>query len=1612
MGLPEVVESPGTAQRTDTTELSGADATPFCKRLAALPAAKRERTVLELVRAQAAVVLGHDSPAAVEPQWAFKDLGFDSPAAVELRDRLTRLVGLRLPKALLFDHPDSRRARPLFAGRARGRRWIGPGGVGPGGVGTGGEARSPIARGAGRDRGDELPLPGEACAPPEQLWELVAGGGDAIGGFPTDRGWDLDALYHPDPAHPRTSHAREGGFLHDAGEFDASFFRIGPREALAMDPQQRLLLEVCWEAFEHVGIDPASLRGSPTGVFAGIRHSAYGEGAGVEDLEGYRLTGSNGSVASGRVAYALGLEGPAVSIDTACSSSLVAVHLACGALRAGECSLALAGGVAVMATPELFIEFSRQRGLAGDGRCKAFAESADGTCWGEGVGVLLLEPLGEAQRNGHRVLALLRGSAINQDGASNGLTAPSGPAQQRVIRQALASAGLTPVEVDAVEAHGTGTRLGDPIEAQALLAAYGQGREAERPLWLGSIKSNIGHTAAAAGVAGVIKMVMALQRERLPRTLHVEEPSREIDWAAGGVSLLTEEVPWPASGRPRRAGVSSFGISGTNAHVILEEAPAVEHLTQPDPEVRVGMFGGGVAVPVALSGKGPRALRAQAARLGEFVGQATTLAVEDVALSLTARPVFEHRAVVLADAREQLLDGLAALGRGEPASGVVQGVAPPAAGAGERIVFLFPGQGSQWEGMAVELLDSSPVFAEQMRACEEALAPFVDWSLEGVLRGGKGAPGLDRVDVVQPALFAVMVSLAECWRSCGVHPDVVVGHSQGEIAAAYVAGGLVLEDAARVVALRSQALVRLAGKGGMVSLALPCADLTPRLERWGSRVAVAAVNGPSSVVVSGDLGALEELLAQCETENIRARRISVNYASHSAQVEEIRDTLLQTCAPIAPRQGNVRFYSTVTGGPLDTTELTTEYWYRSLRETVQFEQVTRALLAQEHRAFIEISPHPVLTVGVHETIDRTLNAPNQALVAGTLRRNDGGPRRLQTSLAEVWVRGVDVDWGAMLEGSGARRVGLPTYAFQRERYWVTPSEGAGDVESLGQSSAEHPLLGAVVALAGDGGCVITGRISLSTHPWLADHAVMGVALLPGTAFLELALHAGSQVGCPTVEELVLEAPLVLGEQGSVWLQVVVGAHEEEGKRSVGVFSREQDSSEGRESIEEGWTRHAGGVLASEGRGARNGHAAWNGHAAVSAAWLWPPVGGEAIDVDRAYDRLASQGYEYGPVFQGLRAAWRCGEEVFAEVALPEDQRELAGNFGVHPALLDSALHAAVLGGLLDGDGEGRSSGVRLPFAFGGVELHGSGATSLRVRLSRASDGSVALAAADAAGGLVASVQSLVAREVSLEQLGAVRGGHRGSLLTVDWVRAAPTAEESSVDGLALLSTGDSVLAQSLARAGCSVAVFPTAPALGEAVDGGAALPGVVLLDCTALASDEALPVAARSAVERVLSVAQVWLADERFAGSQLVVVTQRAVAANRGEDVTALAQAPVWGLVRSAQSEHPGRFLLVDIDGQDVSVSALRAVLAGSTVAEETQLVVREGVVRVPRLVQSATSGALLAPDGVPAWRLDAGKGEISMIFHSSHLPRLSGNSGSVRCGLACVPRASISVTC
>ncbi|MGH2879414.1 MAG: type I polyketide synthase, partial [Solirubrobacteraceae bacterium] len=1150
---------------------------------------------------------------------------------------------------------------------------------------------------------------------------------------------------------------------------------------------------------------------------------------------------------------------------------------------------------------------------------------------------------------------------------------PNGPSQERVIRQALANAGLGAGQVDVVEAHGTGTTLGDPIEAQALLATYGQDRPSDSPLWLGSVKSNLGHTQSAAGVAGVIKMVKALEHGVLPPTLHVDEPSRHVDWSFGAVSILSERRRWESrKGKPRRAGVSSFGISGTNAHVILEEAPSA--CAEPGAESSgSGVWSagdrvvGGPAAPLlsvdcvapwVLSGGGESGLCGQAERLVGFllgVGD-PALRVCDVGAALANRAALGHRAVIVGEDLSGLSRGVEGLVSGDskgPAPGVVVGVANAVRNPG--VVFVFSGQGSQWVGMGASLLDESPLFAELLAECDGVLGEFVDWSVIGVLRGVEGAPGLGRVDVVQPVLFCVMVALAGLWRACGVEPAAVVGHSQGEIAAACVAGGLSLRDAARVVASRGRVLRDLSGLGGMLSVAVGVDRVEGLLEGvaldggCARGVGVAAVNGAGSVVLAGTPAALREFEARCQAEGVRTRSIEVDYAAHSAQIDTVRDRLVAGCASIEPCSSSIPFYSGVTGGLVDTAGLDGDYWFRNLRETVRFDEATRSLLGDGYRVFVEMTPHPVLGVAIDETAERELGEDAAAGVAtySSLRRDQGGLSRFLTSLARAWVNGVDVDWLAVYRGTDAKRVSLPRYAFQRRRFWLADNRraGTGNLQTAGLTALDHRLLRAALPSAGSDEHVYLGRLSPVEDSWLADHAVLGTPLLPGVALVEAALYVSGELGCAGVRELIIATPLALSRDRPVLLQIRVSAPDEQGDRRVSFYSQ-AEGEDLRGAGGQAWTLHAEGALAGQTRR--------DPREATEYAEQWPPPDAVAVDVQEIYDRLAGMGLEYGPAFQGLTGAWVRGDEVLCEASLPDGQHATVAEFGLHPALLDAAFHAAAA------TRREVDAAVRLPFSWADIVLHQVGVAALRARLSvndPAEDGvgSISLTAFDANGSLVIDVGSVSSQEVAPEHLRAMGNAGHDHLFELGW-SPIDDYDGAAVGQVAMLGTfTDERLADALSTAGIGIRTHESFPAL-LAED---SLPSLVLLGTRSLLNspngDE--PVAgagtvqvSQTAVCEVLDVLQAWFAEERLLDAKLVVLTSGALAVRDSDGVEGLMDGGVWGLVRSAQAENPDRVVLVDLDpspGEDRG-ARLRSMLGAALAAREPQMAIRDGRLLAP----------------------------------------------------------------
>jgi acyl transferase domain-containing protein/NADP-dependent 3-hydroxy acid dehydrogenase YdfG len=1279
----------------------------------------------------------------------------------------------------------------------------------------------------------------------DELWRLVIDGQDAIDAFPVDRGWDR-SLYDPDPDAVGRSYVRDGGFLYDAGDFDPAFFGMSPRDALAADPQQRLVLEQTWAALEDARIDPMSLRGSDTGVYVGVMYHDY---AHANQL---------GSIVSGRVAYSFGFTGPAVTIDTACSSSLVAVHQASAALRAGECGLAVVGGVSVMATPAVFVEMSRQRGLSPDGRCKSYAASADGVGWSEGAAMLVLERLSSATRNGRRILAVVRGSAVNQDGTSNGLTAPNGPAQERVIRASLAAAGLATDDVDVVEGHGTGTTLGDPIEARALVNTYG--RDRMRPIWLGSIKSNIGHTQAAAGVTGVIKMAMAMRHAVMPPTLHVDEPSPHVDWSDGAVRLLTEAQPWPADGRTRRAAVSSFGISGTNAHVILEEPP------QPPPPGEDAPEPGVVTWP--LSGRTAEAVVAQAEQLRSWLAENPAARAADIGAALALRARLERRAVVVGRDRTRLAAALDDVAVGQPVAG--------------KTVFAYPGQGSQRLGAGRLLHSEFPVFRA---AFDEAVAA-VEHHLAAPVRSvvwGDDAEAAAQTMFAQAGLFAVEVALTALLESWGVSAGLVMGHSVGEVVAAHVAGVLSLDDAAGVVATRGRLMQALPSGGAMLAVSATVAEVSSLLR---DGVDVAALNGPTAVVLSGDACELESVAAEFARRDVKATRLAVSHAFHSAAMDPVLERFAADIAGIAVNPCRIPVVSNLTGGLAPDDFGTPGYWQRHIRQPVLFADGVATASHEGAARYVEVGPGTALTA--------MITAAGDPVAIPLLRGHDDEVESVVAAVGRLDAAGGAVDWRRYFAGTNAHPIDLPSYRFQRRRFWLTgPGRGVG---GAGVSATGHPVLGARVDAPASNGVVLTGELSLSTHPWLGDHRVFGRVVLPGAAVAELLMRAADEIDCAALQDLTIRAPLMVPESGTVTVHVAVGGEDDTGHRAATAYSRGEHAHD--------WTLHAEGVLTRE--------------APAFAGWgeaAWPPADAIELGVADGYDHLAQHGYGYGHAFRAVRRLWRRDDDVFAEVALPAGTD--VDGFGVHPALLDAVLHAALLAA--------RGETTALPFAWQDVTLYAHGATTVRVRITPAGDEAISVRAVDETGMPVFEARRILARPISFEQL-ATDAPERDSLFRIEWSSVEPVAD-------------DGVLWQSWEDASTD-----------DHVDSAA-----VVVHVGGGFGD--LPSRLRAVTDRVLGVLQAFLADDRYADSRLVVLTHGAVALP-GEDVIDLAAAAAWGLVRSAQAEQPGRILLADID-VDVPIGTLLA-------TDEPELAVRAGRFLVPRI-----AGA--QPAEPAHWDLSAG---------------------------------------
>jgi acyl transferase domain-containing protein/acyl-CoA synthetase (AMP-forming)/AMP-acid ligase II/acyl carrier protein len=1483
------------------TEARAATVAQLRDNLIRLGTATRRTALLQIVCDEIGAILGAEVPAH-HARRSFADLGVSSAGALQATHRLTVRTGLALPNSLLFDLPTADEvARDLEARLRDLDSRIEQDHSVPALAGTRAPRPSTVD--------DPIAFVSVSCRFPggigsaDDLWRVVGSDQDALTAFPANRGWDLDRLYDPDPDAPGRTYARTGGFLDAVADFDAGLFGISPREALAMDPQQRLLLELSWEALERAGIAPDSLRGSDTAVFVGQMHGDYGSDLTSAETTGYLAVGSTASMASGRLSYTYGIRGPSVTLDTACSSSLVALHWAARSLRAGDCALALVGGATVISTPGSFIAFSSQRLLSRDGRCRSFADGADGTVWSEGASVVVLERLSDARRHGHPVLGLLRGSAVNSDGASNGPTAPSGAAQRELIRSALADAGLTAADVDLVDGHGTATVLGDPIEAGALIAEYGSERPSGRPLWLGSVKSHLGHTQAAAGLAGVIKVLEALRHRQMPASLYAQEPTSQVDWSAGTVALLSESRPWEDPGRPRRAAVSAFGLSGTNAHVILEEAeqfPAptlaptlTTTLTPKQPTDGLDPL----RPPLLLSGASLTALRAQAAQLAALWEARPELRATDLGRSLvTSRAALHFRASVPPGSPQEQISALRAFERDGAAPGVLTGspgVRPP------TLAVLFSGQGSERARMGRGLARRYPVFQDALDGVCRLLDEELEEPLQPVMFADPETPRaalLHRTDYTQAALFAFEVALFRQLEAWGVSAHVLVGHSIGEITAAHVSGALDLADACTLVAERGRLMARLPESGRMVALDATPDEALEVLADHKGRASLAAVNGPRSVVVSGEAPAFREIEAVFAARGRRTVRLAVDRAFHSPLIDPMLEPLRAAVADLSFHQPGIPIVSALTGEPLAFDDLADpDYWVRQARETVRFADAAGRARDLGATGYLEIGPSPALIGHVREQHSATLADPAFAAA----RTGDREDENLLAALAALHVVGIGVDWNAVYEGSDAERIDLPTYPFQRERYWLeVPRRTVA--ASVFDDPDGHPLLGTALADPGSQRIVYAGLISARHPGWLADHRVGETALMPAAAFAEMAARIAADCGVQRVSELLVMAPLELPQDAAVRLQTVVSEPDDLGRRSFTVYSRPTSGAD------HAWRKHATGRVEPES----------SSSAADVDDVPWPPENATPVQIEQAYQNAAERGLRYGPAFRRVSAAWDRRPELFAEVELDLVQAQGASRYRVHPVLLDAALHS----GALVEAGE-----LAIPYALHDFTVRTPGATRLRVHLTETSDLTSAVSAFDESGRVAFRISSLARRRVPSAGAGSA-ASDRG-LLRVEWRPA------------------DSVRAGGPLR----VAVPPEDDALGLAGslpaddidDGSGAAVTVVSLPDPPGEADAIQTT--RSLTEYTLRTLQSWLdGSAQTGGSRLAIVLPRGELAGAHPALAAVA-----GLVRSAQGEYPGRIALVELDRSAASLARLADALAST----EPHLDMRDGELLAPRLV-------------------------------------------------------------
>ncbi|MBI4852597.1 MAG: amino acid adenylation domain-containing protein [Acidobacteria bacterium] len=1496
------IEKAKRAIKTSQKDVKAKEFSVLKLQLQGLNPTQKEQAILEIISQELASVLGMATKEKIDVNRPFTEMGLDSLMAVELKEKISKKIFLNLPATLAFDYPTLKQVAVFIIEKLGYEKEV--------------AKKSKPTFKSKQHTIEPVAIVSVACRFPgeveslESFWQLLIEGRDAITTVPKER-WDVEAYFDTDPEVKGKTYAKWGGFLGDIREFDAGFFGISPREAVNIDPQQRLLLETCWEVLENAGIVAEDLMGTNTGVYVGICGQEYltRVTADIDYIDAYSLLGTVHSAVVGRISYVLGLKGPNFPVDTACSSSLVALHLACQALRQGECESALVGGVNLILEPEGHIYFSKLKALSHQGKCQAFSAEADGYVRAEGCGMLYLKKLSDAQRDGNPILALIKGSAINQDGRSNGLTAPNGPSQQAVITAALTQAGVDAATVSYVECHGTGTPLGDPIEVESIGAVYGTDRKEN--LYIGSVKTNIGHTEGAAGIAGVIKAILCLQEKQLVKSLYFNQPNPHINWQELPVKVATEQMEWVKNGTPRRAAVSSFGFSGTNAHVILEEAPEPQTQHQKDntilsPSINL----------LLLSGKTEESLKTQALNYAEHINKHPEQELTDIIYSAAnSRTHFADRLAVVFQNREQLITSLNQIATTATAPLAIKAKAVVL----PKIAFIYPGQGSQWLGMGKELFHTSKAFRSAIEECDKLIKIESGFSVIAELMANKEQSRLNETDVVQPVLFAMSVALTAMWQEYGVKPDVVVGHSQGEIAAAYIAGALSLIDAVKIVCRRSRVIKQFAKQGLMAMVELTLTQVQARINTpdYQGKISIAVSNSASQTVVAGESQAIEKLLLELAIEQIFCKKIQVDYASHSPQVEIIKEALINSLIDIKPGLAQIKFISTVTTKEVNGNELDAQYWYKNLRQTVYFGQVVEQLFRTENYIMVEISSHPLLTVSMEEVRKQ---ANGKGAVVSTLKREQPQLESFYTSLGALHCNGANIEWKKILHG---KFVDIPTYAFDRQRFWLERKRTEKtNVSVAGLQSLSHPLLSAMTELADGEGHIFSGRLSIAEQPWLAQHLVFDTIIIPGAALVELVWAAAQQIGANTVSELIIISPLILNEKVTRQIQIKISPSDVQNQHNFALYSRNAENG-----IEGGWIKHANGLLNSN----------TNSSTTMARMLNWPPPDSKLMDLTNFYDRIKSSlDVEYGPLFQAVKEIWRKDNTIFTKLVLPAENAINAEYYGVHPVLLDAALHS---GFFLFDESE---QVLHLPFEWRGAKLFALGSKEVYAKISRTDDLEISLY--DDSFEPLAHIERLIKRKATRQQVkAAVMGEIDRHFYNIKWQPINLTTTNNQLTSAVIL--GSSQLTKRL-----NINAFDKLDALIEHINKQGVVTQTVIIDTTVIENSDNTTESNRviNNVVKALEQLQTLLTNKHLLGSELIWITRHAIATSSDDQLTDLNYSALWGLLRSARNEHPDRLVrLIDIDDQTDEQTLINALKVNS----EPEITVRNGRLLAPRLI-------------------------------------------------------------